>query len=258
VNKFNLTFSGKILTGLDPAEVKLRFGKMFAIEDPARLERFFTGQTIILRRDLERKAAAQYFRELHELGMVAELVKVTDDVTIEPQTATAAPQDAPATPDDQQSTQPMPPRPLDSAEQTWPVSASLTTRDPQRKKVSLSPKDKVKTKPGKTRQKKSTKTSRIRAPKEEALRLAAQESAVAKVDRTNQANKDADITHKKNELANEKRREIEEAAKRKAELEEKKQHDADKAAKRKAELEEKKRRDAAEAAKRKAELEERM
>jgi hypothetical protein len=35
VNKFNLTFSGEILAGHDPARVKLRFGRMFAIDDPS-------------------------------------------------------------------------------------------------------------------------------------------------------------------------------------------------------------------------------
>ncbi len=77
MNRFNLTFSGEILAGHDPARVKLRFGKMFAIDDPVRLERFFSGQTIILRRNLERKAAAQYYHELQLLGVVAALVKVT-------------------------------------------------------------------------------------------------------------------------------------------------------------------------------------
>ena len=34
MNKFNLTFSGEILTGKDPDQVKQRFAKMFAIDDP--------------------------------------------------------------------------------------------------------------------------------------------------------------------------------------------------------------------------------
>jgi hypothetical protein len=78
VNRFNLTFSGEIVEGQDPELVKLRFANKFAIDDPARLERFFSGQTITLRRNLERKDAAQVYHELQLLGVVAALVKVPD------------------------------------------------------------------------------------------------------------------------------------------------------------------------------------
>ena len=61
VNKFNLTFGGEILNGHDPDQVKRRFAQFFGIEDPARAERFFSGQTVILRRSLERKAAGQLY-----------------------------------------------------------------------------------------------------------------------------------------------------------------------------------------------------
>ena len=77
MNRFNLTFSGEILPGHEPEQVKLLFGKMFAIDDPVRLERFFSGETIILRRNLERKTAAEYFQKLRQLGVETELVKIT-------------------------------------------------------------------------------------------------------------------------------------------------------------------------------------
>jgi hypothetical protein len=78
VNRFNLTFSGEIVEGQDPELVKLRFANKFAIDDPVRLERFFSGRTVILRRNLERKDAAQVYHELQLLGVVAALVKVPD------------------------------------------------------------------------------------------------------------------------------------------------------------------------------------
>ena len=77
MNKFNLTFSGEILPGKDPREVRQRFARLFAIDDPERLERFFSGETIILRRNLNRKAAAEYFLKTHNLGAATELVKVS-------------------------------------------------------------------------------------------------------------------------------------------------------------------------------------
>ena len=67
MNRFNLTFCGEILTGEEPEKVKLRFAKMFAIDDPVRVDRFFSGQTIILRRNLGRKEAAQYYQQLRKI-----------------------------------------------------------------------------------------------------------------------------------------------------------------------------------------------
>jgi hypothetical protein len=76
VNKFNLTFWGEILPGKDPQQVKLRFAKLFGIDDPERVDHFFSGETITLRRNLDRKVAGEYFHKLHKLGVTAELVKV--------------------------------------------------------------------------------------------------------------------------------------------------------------------------------------
>ncbi len=78
MNRFNLTFSGEIQQGEQPDAVKLRFAKKFAIDDPDRLERFFSGNEIILRRNLDRKEAAACFQEMRQIGVVAELVKVAD------------------------------------------------------------------------------------------------------------------------------------------------------------------------------------
>ncbi len=76
MNKFNLTFWGEILPGHDPQKAKARFAKMFDIQDPQRLEHFFSGETITLRRNIERKVAAEYYAKLHKLGVEAELIKV--------------------------------------------------------------------------------------------------------------------------------------------------------------------------------------
>ena len=79
MSRFNLTFSGEILTGADPSEVKRRFGELLGIEDADRVERFFSGQTITLRRNLRRKEAAHDYHQLHLLGAVAALVKITEE-----------------------------------------------------------------------------------------------------------------------------------------------------------------------------------
>ncbi|MEZ5567508.1 MAG: hypothetical protein R3E54_04060 [Halioglobus sp.] len=77
MNRFNLTFSGETLPGEDPAAVRKRFARLFAIDDPARLERFFSGETVTLRRNLDRKAAAECFQDMQRIGAVAQLVKTS-------------------------------------------------------------------------------------------------------------------------------------------------------------------------------------
>ncbi len=73
VKRFNLTFSGKILPGTDPATARRHFGQLFQIRDPARVERFFSGDTVTLRRSLEQKAAAAWFVRMRGLGLQAHL-----------------------------------------------------------------------------------------------------------------------------------------------------------------------------------------
>ncbi|MCB1844136.1 MAG: hypothetical protein KDI09_14325, partial [Halioglobus sp.] len=77
MNRFNLTFSGETLPGEDPAAVRKRFARLYAIDDPARLERFFSGETVTLRRNLDRKAAAECFQDMQRIGAVAQLVKTS-------------------------------------------------------------------------------------------------------------------------------------------------------------------------------------
>ena len=76
MNKFNLTFSGGILPGHDPERVKAEFGTLFNIDDPARIDQFFAGQNVILRRDLDRKAGGTLYAQLHKLGADVTLEKI--------------------------------------------------------------------------------------------------------------------------------------------------------------------------------------
>jgi hypothetical protein len=75
---FDLTFSGTVLPERDPAEVKLALARLFCIEDEASLEELFSGKTIVLRHHLDRKSAAEYFRQTAELGAKASLVESID------------------------------------------------------------------------------------------------------------------------------------------------------------------------------------
>ena len=80
-SRFNLTFSGQIQPGRDPEEVKRELGQLLEIDDPAELDVIFSGDTVVLRRDLERKPAAEFYSRLQKIGAMAELVKIADQRT---------------------------------------------------------------------------------------------------------------------------------------------------------------------------------
>jgi len=229
VNRFNLTFSGEILAGHDPAQVKRRFGKMFAIDDPVRLDRFFNGQTIILRRNLERKAAAQYYHELHLLGVNAALVKVSASET---------------------------------ADAVRKVSPLLTTKVPKtsrRDKTDIAAQIKA-------RKKESLRLAAEQAARDRAIQEEQQRSAAANIAREQaraaeiRRSAQEETARREAERAEVKRREVEEAARQKALREQQKAErerlKAEAAARRRAELEAMRRRETEEATRLQAEQEE--
>ena len=76
--KFNLTFRGKILEGHDRQQVETRLAELYAIHDPARLRQCFSGDVVVLSRDLNRKEAAESYARLRRLGIETELVKLDE------------------------------------------------------------------------------------------------------------------------------------------------------------------------------------
>ncbi len=239
MNKFNLTFSGEILAGHDPVRVKLRFGKMFAIDDPVRLERFFSGQTIILRRNLERKAAAQYYHELQLLGIVPALVKVT---------ASESP-----TPVDKVPRPPRKKKPYKSRRDKPDIAAQINARKAESLQLSAEKSVRDKAVLAQQKQRAEEEAARRDAAAIEARRVAAEASARIAADRARQ--KEEEAARRRAKLEEKKRREAEQAARRQAELEEKKRQEAEEAARLQVELEGIKRQQAEEAARLQAELE---
>lgn len=94
MNRFNLSFRGEILQGHDPATARHNFARLFAIRDARRIEQFFSGQPVVLRRNLDPKRAATWQLRLRGLGLQAELVKQADTSAapaVEPPAAAPAP-----------------------------------------------------------------------------------------------------------------------------------------------------------------------
>jgi hypothetical protein len=76
VNRFNLTFSGEFIDGHDPELARARMAQLLEIDDPDLLQRCFSGERIVLRRNMERREAAELYARLRRVGVLAELVKI--------------------------------------------------------------------------------------------------------------------------------------------------------------------------------------
>lgn len=96
MNRFHLSFRGEILPDQDPKTARRNFARLFAIRDPLRVEQFFSGKPVILRRNLDPKRAASWQLRMRGLGLQAELVKQTSDVQSPPPAPASQPPQAPA------------------------------------------------------------------------------------------------------------------------------------------------------------------
>lgn len=82
MEKFNITFSGETLPEHDLASVKTAFGRYFHIEDAKRIDAFFSGKPIILRRKLDKEEAAVIFVALRRFGVVTRIEKIEHEEVV--------------------------------------------------------------------------------------------------------------------------------------------------------------------------------
>lgn len=88
---FEVAFSGKLLEGADPDQVKARVGKMFNA-DAAKVAQLFSGKRIVIKKNIDQATAAKYKTALNRAGAECE-VKLMGAPAAEP----AAPKTAPET-----------------------------------------------------------------------------------------------------------------------------------------------------------------
>ncbi|PLW69737.1 hypothetical protein [Pseudohalioglobus lutimaris] len=254
MNKFNLTFRGEVLPGKDPDKARAGFAALFDIQDPERLEQFFSGKTIILRRNLERKAAAEYYLKLNQLGLEAELVKPGPENDVESTETTqqsGAPQDAAGRKAQKKSDKRLPTR-----KQGAQDSRTSGAEKQRRKREALAQLQHA------AAQRKEAAAERERQhiaeqlAKEQATKRAAEETArkLARAEAERQR-KAEETALKKAEAEAERQRKAEETARKKAEAEAERQRKAEETARKKAKAEAEQQRKAEETARKKAEAE---
>ncbi len=80
---FEVAFSGKISEGADLDEVKARVGKMFKADD-AKIAQMFSGKRVVIKRNLDKAAAAKYGYAFKKAGAVCELKQMSGSAAAVP------------------------------------------------------------------------------------------------------------------------------------------------------------------------------
>lgn len=69
-NTFEVIFSGEVLDGFDPAETRAKIGKMFNA-DETKIARLFSGNNIVIKKDLDEATAYKYVGAFKSAGAKA-------------------------------------------------------------------------------------------------------------------------------------------------------------------------------------------
>ena len=66
-NTFEVVFKGEVIDGFDPAETRAKIGKLFNA-DEAKIARLFSGNSIIIKKDLDEATANKYIGAFKNAG----------------------------------------------------------------------------------------------------------------------------------------------------------------------------------------------
>lgn len=69
---YDVLFSGELVAGTVPAEVKRRLAALFK-SDASAIERLFSGQTVVIKKGVDESTAARYREALRQAGAVCEV-----------------------------------------------------------------------------------------------------------------------------------------------------------------------------------------
>ena len=74
---FEVAFSGQIVDGANPEEVKARVGKMFKADD-AKITTLFSGKRVVIKKNIDQTTATKYKAALFQAGAVGEIKPMSD------------------------------------------------------------------------------------------------------------------------------------------------------------------------------------
>jgi hypothetical protein len=74
-SRFDIQFAGDLVPGADPCVVRERLGDLFSLS-PDALERLFSGQATIVKRDLDAVTAGRYRDAFRDAGAILRLTPV--------------------------------------------------------------------------------------------------------------------------------------------------------------------------------------
>lgn len=86
---FEIAISGGILDGENPEDVKARVGKMFNA-DEAKIAQLFSGNRVVIKKNVDQQTAAKYKNALNKAGAVCEIKSLSPVVASTPTPPPAA------------------------------------------------------------------------------------------------------------------------------------------------------------------------
>ncbi len=93
--RFNVLFSGKLKSGIDPATAKARVRELFKLSDAA-IAQLFSGKTIVVKKNLDPDKAKRFQKAFAQAGLLVQLVEQQPEASQEPDSKPAAPQPEPS------------------------------------------------------------------------------------------------------------------------------------------------------------------
>ena len=91
---FEIAFSGKLMEGVNPDEVRAKVGKMFNA-DEAKIAQLFSGKRIVIKKNIDQATAAKYKTALNRAGAQCEVKPMGGAPSGTAESAQAAPAAAP-------------------------------------------------------------------------------------------------------------------------------------------------------------------
>lgn len=78
MSRFDLIFSGELVEGADPRQVRRNLEALFKT-DAGAIARLFTGKPVVIRKDLDQEAAERYRAALQKAGALCRVRRIETD-----------------------------------------------------------------------------------------------------------------------------------------------------------------------------------